>query len=151
MDKTTLATILTDVLIDAKKIKKRDVNEVTGLILEKLDFYDVLDDEVKGKKRTKKKEVLSVDQGDVATSNFDLGNNSVEFEEFGGVVYRKGVAIQSFKCTDQGALIFENIGQPSDTMVISGTLDPWRGQVTLIWNTAPKENHIEVTYKYRSK
>jgi len=149
MDNASLATVIADTLAENDKIKRQQVNEVTNLVLNKLNQYCTSTDDNKTlTSGSCKKETVHSD-GSNAVTRYVLENSRIVPGTLKGVVYRKRIAIQSFETTDQGKFVFSTIGQYSDNSVLTGEIDQWRGEVSFSWNTPPKENHIEVSYDYK--
>ncbi len=93
-------------------------------------------------------ELSTVDSGKTSKSDFMLEHPALAAGTLTGTVYRKAMAIQTFLVDEKGNYAFSPIGQVSDIMALSGTLNLKSGKAVLVWNTAPGDNHVLVSYGY---
>jgi len=154
MNNSDLAAVIVGTLVDEKKIRSREIEDTTTLVLDKLNEYRTTVDEDRDKtfvKATCEKDSTDEDGGSSSVTRYGLKHSQVIPGTMKGIVYRRGVAIQSFRVTDQGQFLFNNIGQPSDTTALTGKMNQWRGEVSFSWNTSPGPTFIEVSYDYNTE
>lgn len=149
MDNGNLATVIADTLVCKDLIGKNNFDEAVEAIEDKLCFHLGED---RGaaffESQHITNECTQVDSGTTATSEFDLENGTLSSSSLVGTIYRKRLAIQTFAVDEKGNFTFNNVGQPSDVMALSGTLNLKSGKVKLAWNTAPGDNHMVVSYDH---
>ena len=86
--------------------------------------------------------------GDNPSSYYQIAHTPILKASTTGVIYVSDRAVQTFIHTEEGALVFTNIGNPDVFAMPSSNLDCKTGNLAIVWNKAPGLNHVVLNYEY---
>lgn len=152
MKNSQLAAVIADTLASASVIDGDKIDVAIEKIQAKLDSHlGETEVGVTYRKELVTNERCPTDNGQTAIAKFQFVHKRIVEGTLTGTVYWKTLAVQSFSVDKDGKFTFTKVGQPSDVVVMTGTVSHVDGLLTLSWNTPPTYNHVVVNYEYMAK